>query len=78
MTTVRFFAAAREAAGVTECAITAATVAELQAALVDQYGTRLGQVMEASSLVSDGRRLAEHDSLDPDTQIDVLPPFAGG
>lgn len=78
MATVRFFAAAREAAGVTECRITAATVAELRAALVEQFGARMGQVLDISSVVSDGRRVTGDDTLDSDSRVDVLPPFAGG
>ncbi len=78
MVTVRFFAAAREAAGTPETTVEAATAAELTDALEAAFGPRMAQVLAVSSLMASGRRLLAADELAPDSQIDVLPPFAGG
>jgi molybdopterin converting factor small subunit len=79
--TVRYFAAARAAAGVdTELVGVAqgATVADL----VDQLGTcspKLAAVLERCSFLCDG--VAVRDRAKPlrtNQTVDVLPPFAGG
>ena len=79
---VRLYAGAREAAGTSELFVTAATVGELSAILVDRYGAHMGQVFGVSSLLSDGESLpAGHTpaaKLPGSGPIDVLPPFAGG
>jgi molybdopterin converting factor small subunit len=79
---VRLYAGAREAAGTSELFVTAETVGELSAVLVDRYGARMGQIFGVSSLLSDGESLTIGHA--PDTKlpghgpVDVLPPFAGG
>ncbi len=78
MITVRLFAAAREAAGTPETTVEAATAAELTDALEAAFGPRMAQVLAVSSLLASGRRLQPTDDLLPGTQVDVLPPFAGG
>jgi sulfur-carrier protein len=77
--TVRYFAAARAAAGVAEERLDVPTLA----ALVDRAGAgrdaRLRTVLAAASFLVDGT--AWHDrnaALPPGATIDVLPPFAGG
>ncbi|GAA4912002.1 molybdopterin converting factor small subunit [Stackebrandtia albiflava] len=79
MTTVRFFAGARAAAGVSEVTSTAETVAELRADLAKRLGPDLERVLTVSTLLIDG--VTGHDpmaSLPADSTVDVLPPFAGG
>lgn len=78
MIEVRFFAAAREAAGTSGARIAADSVGELRTQLVKVFGARMEQVLMVSSLVSDGRRLSDDDPVADGTEIDVLPPFAGG
>jgi sulfur-carrier protein len=77
--TVRFFAAARAAAGTTGGEHPAETLAELRAVLAQRYGGELDKVLGRSSYLVDG--VVCHDPaapLRPDATVDVLPPFAGG
>jgi len=79
--TMRYWAAAKEAAGAAEHTLTADTLAAAlsQAA---RHGPRLGAVLSRSSYLIDGtpvgRRAAESVLLEDGNVIEVLPPFAGG
>jgi molybdopterin converting factor small subunit len=76
---VRYFAAARAAAGVPEEKVAAATLTGLIEALSHAHGDGLARVLAACTFLVDG--LACHDRstpLSPDAVVDVLPPFAGG
>ena len=82
MTTLRYWAAARAAAGVAEEQTSAATLAEallLARAARDQ---RFGQVLGLCSFVIDGAPVGGRDHrevrLVDAGLVDVLPPFAGG
>jgi molybdopterin converting factor small subunit len=77
--TVRHFAAARAAAGVTEESLDAATLDELVERLGRRHGERLALVLKSCSFLVDG--LACHDrsaAVPAESTVDVLPPFAGG
>ncbi|HET9519020.1 MAG TPA: MoaD/ThiS family protein [Actinoplanes sp.] len=79
MITVRFFAGARAAAGVSCASVAATSLDEVIAALTTRYGERLAVVLKAASYLVDG--LACHDrqaALQAGATVDVLPPFAGG
>lgn len=80
MITVRYFAGARAAAGVSEESLPATgTLHELVAVLAQRHGPRLRTVLGASSFLVDGVRWGEpHRELPRGAVIDVLPPFAGG
>ena len=80
MITVRYFAAARAAAGVSEEQVPAGgTLDEITAALVARRGERLGTVLAAASFLVDGVACRDRERRLPDVAvIDVLPPFAGG
>ncbi|MFT3860634.1 MoaD/ThiS family protein [Micropruina sp.] len=78
---IRYFAGAAEAAGVPEESFEPdfdVTVAEL----VEQLGAdreRLAKVLAVSTLLIDGRPVHERSEyIGPESQVDVLPPFAGG
>jgi molybdopterin converting factor small subunit len=76
---VRYFAAARAAAGVAEEKTSAPTLAALIETLGAAHGDRLATVLGRCSFLVDG--LACHDRAAPlaaDAVVDVLPPFAGG
>lgn len=77
---VRYFAAARAAAGVDSEPIPAGlSVDELVSELVAQRGERLGAVLGVASFLIDG--VTCHDRRIPlaaGVTVDVLPPFAGG
>lgn len=76
MVTIRYFAGARTAAGVTEASIPAGTtIDELTASASEP----LKRVLRSASFLVDG--LAWHDRGTPlpaGATVDVLPPFAGG
>ena len=75
---VRYFAAAAEAAGREEEHVTVeATAGALRAWLSERYGPAMEQVLDAGSLLVDGT--VTRDPARPlRSQVDVLPPFAGG
>ena len=76
---VRYFAAARAAAGVTEESAHASTISQLRAELVTRHSPRFAAVWDACSLLIDGRVVPEDDrELSAGAVIEVLPPFAGG
>jgi len=76
MVTVRYWASARQAAGVVEERIEASTLAELRATLAER--PTLDRVCAASSYLVDGRQAAADAVLAEGAVVDVLPPFAGG
>jgi sulfur-carrier protein len=77
--TVRYFAAARAAAGVPVESVAARSVAELVALLEERHGERLTKVLGACSFLVDGLSCREPSTtLSEASTVDVLPPFAGG
>ena len=79
--TMRYWAAAKDAAGVAEHQLTADTLAAaLEGAAA--RGAQLKAVLARSSFLIDGdpvgRRAAESVMLADGNVIEVLPPFAGG
>jgi molybdopterin synthase sulfur carrier subunit len=79
--TVRYFAAARAAAGSETEELTVASGTTL-AALVDQLSARsddLARVLKRCSFLVDGVAARNRDeALQTNQTVDVLPPFAGG
>ena len=82
MTTVRYWAGARAAAGTASDELEVATLAEALAAAVEAHGERLEKVLQVCAFVVDGDPVGArpHDGvvLAPGSLVDVLPPFAGG
>ncbi len=79
MPTLRYFAAAAEAAGTDQEHLAGADLAAVLAAAVDRHGARLAHVVQHSSLLLDGRYLTDQDTVLAEADVvDVLPPFAGG
>jgi len=81
--TVRYWAAAKDAAGVSEQRVTADTLAAVLAAVTaSDERARLRAVIARSSFLVDGapvgRRAADTVELRDGNVIEVLPPFAGG
>jgi molybdopterin converting factor small subunit len=77
--TVRYYAGARAAAGVSTETTSATSLDHLAEVLTDRHGERLAVVLKAASYLVDG--LACHDRKAPladGATVDVLPPFAGG
>jgi molybdopterin synthase sulfur carrier subunit len=84
MVTMRYWAAAKQAAGVAQETLSAATLAEALATAVANRGapTDFQAVLARSSFLVNGEqaggRAAETVSLQEGAVIEVLPPFAGG
>ncbi len=82
MTTLRYWAAARAAAGVAEEATSAATLAEALLLARSVRDDRFGAVLGVCAFVVDGDPVGArpHDAvrLTDQSLVDVLPPFAGG
>jgi sulfur-carrier protein len=81
--TIRYWAAAKDAAGVPEQQLTADTLAAaLAAAVAANDSAQLSAVLSRSSFLIDGnpvgRRATESVLLADGNVIEVLPPFAGG
>ncbi len=82
--TIRYWAAAKEAAGTPEESLEAVTLADALNAIVASRkpGSRLAEVLARSSFLVDaapaGRAARESIVLDDGSIIEVLPPFAGG
>lgn len=79
MATVRLFAAAADVIGSEELTLEATTTGELRAGLMSLGGITVQNVISRCSLLIDGVRATNDEiSLNPNSQVDVLPPFAGG
>jgi molybdopterin converting factor small subunit len=81
---IRYWAAAKEAAGMPEESLEAASLADaLDAAIARRtHGSRLSEIFARSSFLVDaapvGRAARESFMLEDGAVIEVLPPFAGG
>lgn len=76
--TVRYFAAAAEAAGRDEERIEGpATVGDLRTLLIERYGEAMAKVLASGSFLVDGI-VRRDDARSLGERVDVLPPFAGG
>ena len=79
MTTVRYFAAAADAAGVATEQLATGSLAELRGQLASRHGDAFAAVLAQCSVLADGVRLTDDSArLGPNAVVDVLPPFAGG
>ena len=76
--TVRFWAAARAAAGKAEQAYDAPTLGAVVTALEAEHGPALAKVLAHCSFLVDGVRAGPDFALPAGAEIEVLPPFAGG
>jgi molybdopterin converting factor small subunit len=80
--TVRYFAAAKAAAGTAEETIelpSEFTLDDVLGALRAGHGPELGRVLERCSFLVDEVAARRHDlPLGEASAVDVLPPFAGG
>ncbi|MDT9698741.1 MoaD/ThiS family protein [Streptomyces sp. P17] len=80
--TVRYWAAAKAAAGVAEEAYDAATLADALAAVRERHPGELARVLRRCSFLIDGdpvgTRGHETVRLADGGTVEVLPPFAGG
>lgn len=77
MITVRYFAAAAEAAGVDSEQAHAGPARDVADALVERHPALAG-VLGRCALLADGVRVEGGDLVAAGATLDVLPPFAGG
>ncbi|GAB2676507.1 MoaD/ThiS family protein [Kribbella swartbergensis] len=75
--TIRYFAAARAAAGESSATAEAASIREL-ISTVSAGRPELARVLGICTFLLDGRRADPSTPLHPGAQVDALPPFAGG
>jgi molybdopterin converting factor small subunit len=79
---LRYWAAAKAAAGVAEEPFEGEVLAEVLAAAVARHGVRLDEVVRRSSFLVDGDPVGRRDPagvrLPEGAVVEVLPPFAGG
>lgn len=75
---VRFFAAAREAAGCSSAVVPGATVADVLAAAVVRYGETFGAVLRTSKVWVNGEESDSSREVGDDDEVAVLPPVSGG
>ena len=82
MTTLRYWAAARAAAGTATDHLNAGTLSDAVTQAVALHGSALEKVLSVCSYVVDGdpvgSRAHEAVPLAAGSLVDVLPPFAGG
>ncbi len=78
--TVRFFAAAREAAGTSIAECESSSLQSLARELNARFGADLDRVLAISTWLVDGQqhRYGRDCDLPSGSVVDVLPPFAGG
>jgi molybdopterin converting factor small subunit len=80
--TVRYWAAAREAAGLHEERYDAATLADALTLASERHGARMGRLLDRCQFIVDGEAVGRADPtsvlLSEGGTIEVLPPFAGG
>jgi sulfur-carrier protein len=77
--TVRYFAGARAAAGLTEETLPASSLSDLVDELVARHGPELAKVLAVASFLVDGATCRDREAqLPAEATVDVLPPFAGG
>ena len=77
MAVVRYFAAAREAAGVDEETRSEPTLGRLRDAVTTAHPALVAILPRCAVLVA-GQRVDDDHPVAPDDVIDILPPFAGG
>ncbi|GAA3800991.1 MoaD/ThiS family protein [Cellulomonas soli] len=78
MITVRYFAAAAEAAGLEQEQVPAGSLASVLAEVVARHGAELDRVLGRCALLADGVRVEGAEPVPAGAVLDVLPPFAGG
>lgn len=76
--TLRYFAAAREAAGTGREVARGATLAEVLAAACSRHGDRFAEVLSASRVWVNGEPGVPEAALGEGDEVAVLPPVSGG
>jgi MoaD family protein len=75
---LRLFAAAREAAGTSRAVLPGATVAEVLAAAVSQFGSDFERVLSSCKIWVNGEAVEANTPVSDSDEVAVLPPVSGG
>lgn len=78
MITVRYFAAAAEAAGTEQEQVPSGPLSAVLSEVVARHGAGLERVLGRCALLADGVRVEGAEPVPSGATLDVLPPFAGG
>ena len=78
VTTLRLFAAAREAAGTGSVVVTAATVGDVLDQACERYGAEFATVLATAKVWCNGDPVDRSHVVAPTDEIAVLPPVSGG
>ena len=78
MATVRFFAQAREAAGVSQANCEGVTVAEVIQNAVAMFGPAFAEVAQMSKVWVNGEEVPREHIVHNNDEVAVLPPVSGG
>ena len=78
MVRVRFFAAARDAAGTAHAELPGDTVADVLTAATQRYGDSFAAVLATCKIWVDGEPAIPDDSIGSAKELAVLPPVSGG
>lgn len=76
--TIRYWAAARAAAGLSEEPFEGATLGDVLRAAEEAHGPGLARVLTVATFLVDGTRTDRSAPLVDGATVEVLPPFAGG
>lgn len=76
--TIRYWAAARAAAGTAEEPFDGTTLGDVLGAAEARHGAALARVLSVASFLVDGSRTDRSAVLADGVVVEVLPPFAGG
>ena len=78
MATLRLFASAREAAGISRIEIDGATVGEVLAQASNQFGPQFAAVLAGCKIWLNGEPTEPTSAVCPADEVAVLPPVSGG
>jgi sulfur-carrier protein len=76
--TIRYWAAARAAAGTSEEQYAGSTLGEVLDDVAGRHGAEPRRVLSVASFLVDGVRCSRSTVLTDGMTVEVLPPFAGG
>ena len=74
---IEFFASAKAAANTSQVSFEVKDVKDLESKLIELGGQKLIEIVKVSSILSNGKKI-ELNQIKEDSNIQILPPFAGG
>lgn len=74
---IEFFASAKAAAKTSQANFEVKDVKDLESKLIELGGQKLIEIVEVSSILRNGKKI-ELNQIKEDSNIQILPPFAGG